>query len=475
LQGKRALPSLGSARTRRTPALSLKLRPAFAGLTVLVAAAVAIAFADSSIVVLALPQLYGEFDTSITGVAWVVTAYNAAVALAALVLVLFVHRLDAGRVLAVGLVLFLAASVACALAGDLTFLVAARSVQGLGAALLLAGSLPVLAALTGSTAAGGSVWTLAGTFGAALGPALGGVLTQAFDWRAIFAAQAPVAALALLVAVRIRPGPVLDEGWRPSLARTLPANICLGLVFGALVGALFLAVLLVISVWSYSPIGGALIVSVLPAAALAAQPLARRLPSLTAVWGGAAMLAGGLAGLALLPSASVGFALSALALCGAGLGLAVPLLSDAALVPGPGLARSGTLTVGIRHLGLVLALASIAPILASELPRAGDRALLKATAVLLDSPVGLDKKVPVALDLRGAFAEARAGETPDLAQPFDAHGARHDSALAATRDDLVGTIETTLTRAFRPAFFVSAAFAALAVLVVLLFRRGVVS
>lgn len=423
---------------------------------------------------LALPQLYGRFHTSIEGVAWVVTAYNVAVATAALGLVLLVHRLKAATVLAAGLLVFLVASIACALAGSLGFLVVARSLQGAGAALLLAGSLPVLAALRGSAARGARMWTLAGTFGAALGPALGGVLTQAFDWRAIFVAQAPVAALGLLAAARMPPGPVVEEGWRPSLARTLPANICLGLVFGALVGALFLAVLLVISVWGYSPIGGAAIVSVLPGAALAARPLGRRLSRLTAVSGGAALLAGGLAGLALLPSASVGLAAWALALCGVGLGLSVPILSDAALVPGAGLTSSGTLTIGVRHLGLVLALASIAPLLASDLPPAGDRALLKATAVLLDAPVGLSKKVPVALDLRDAFATARAGETPDLARPFDAHGARNDSALAAARDDLVGTIEKTITRAFRPAFFLSAAFAALALVPALLFRRRVV-
>ena len=234
------------------------------------------------------------------------------------------------------------------------------------------------------------------------------------------------------------------------------------------------AVLLVISAWSYSPIGGALVVSMLPAAALAARPLALRLPRLTAVWGGATLLAGGLAGLALLPSASVGFALCALSLCGAGLGLAVPILSEAALVPGGGLARSGTLTIGIRHLGLVLALASIAPIVASGLPPAGDRALLKATAVLLDAPVGLDKKVPVALDLRDAFAQAQEGETPDLARPFDKHGARHDRALAAARDRLLGAIEATITRASRSAFFVCAGFAALALLVAAFFRRTVV-
>jgi hypothetical protein len=113
-------------------------------------------------------------------------------------------------------------------------------------------------------------------------------------------------------------------------------------------------------------------------------------------------------------------------------------------------------------------------LLASKVPAAGDRALLKGTAVLLDAPVGLDKKVPVALDLRDAFARAQAGETPHLAEPFDAHGARHDSALASARDRLLGTIEATITRATRSAFFVCAAFAALALLVAAWFRRAVV-
>jgi predicted MFS family arabinose efflux permease len=439
-----------------------------------VAAAVAIAFADSSIVVLALPELYGRFHTTIEGVSWVVTAYNVAVAATALALVFLVHRVRAAALLGAGLAVFLAASIACALAESLWFLIAARSVQGVGGALLLAGSLPVLGALTGSAAAGTRLWILAGTFGLALGPALGGVLTQAFDWRAIFAAQAPVAALGMIGLVRSHVHPVAEEGWRPSLARTLPANACLGLLFGALVGALFLAVLLVISVWDYSPIAGAGIVSALPVAAVAARPVERRLSGLVAICGGAALLAAGLVALALLPSASVWMAIWALALCGAGLGLAVPVLSNAALQPGAGMTRSGTLTVGARHVGLVLALALIAPLLASKVPAAGDRALLRGTAVLLDAPIGLDKKVPVALDLRTAFARAQEGETPDLKQPFNAHGAEHDSALAATRDRLAGAIAATITRASRSAFFVCAAFAAAALFVAVLFRRGVV-
>ena len=428
----------------------------------LVPAIVAIAFADSSIVVLGLPQLYTRFETSITGVSWIVTAYNAAVAVTALALVFFVHRFRARFVFGAGVLLFLAATIACASAQSLSFLIAARTVQGVGAGLLLAGALPL-----SST----SVWTLAGTFGAALGPALGGVLTQLFDWRAIFVAQAPVAAAAFLAVVRRDEEPQGAEGWRPSLVRTLPANACLGLVFGALVGALFLAVLLVIVVWQYSPIGGALIVSVLPAAALAARPLARRLPRLGAICGGAALLAAGLVALALLPSPSVWVAMSGLALCGIGLSLAVPGLSDAALAGRAGLTRSGTLTIGVRHLGLVAAIALIAPLLASDLPPAGDRAMLKATAVLLDAPIGITDKVPIAVDLRDAFDKAQDGEIPDLAKPFDERGAQNDPKLAAARDDLVAAIEDSITRAFRPDFFLAAGFAAAAALLAAVMRR----
>ncbi|HWJ43775.1 MAG TPA: MFS transporter, partial [Gaiellaceae bacterium] len=191
----------------------------------LLAAIIAVAFADSSIVVLALPQLYSRFETSITGVSWIVTSYNAAVAVAALALVFLVHRFRAKVVLAAGLLVFIAATIGCAVAQALWFLILARSVQGAGAGLLLAGALPF---------AGAHVWTLAGTFGAALGPALGGVLTQLFDWRAIFVAQAPVAAFALVAAARREDAIVGD---RASRRRTIPANVCIGLVFGALVGA----------------------------------------------------------------------------------------------------------------------------------------------------------------------------------------------------------------------------------------------
>jgi predicted MFS family arabinose efflux permease len=442
-------------------------------LTFLIALAVAVAFADSSIVVLALPDLYGRFHTSIEGVSWVVTAYNAAVAVTAFGLIVVVHRLRAKWILAAGLLIFFLASLTCALANSLSLLITARCVQGAGAALLLAGALPVLGAVTGSVERGAALWTLTGTFGLALGPALGGVLTQAFDWRAIFAAQAPVAAFALAAVLASPVAGVLEEGWRSSLARTLPANACLGLLFGSLVGVLFLGVLLIITVWGYSPIGGAAIVSVLPAGIVVAGPLGRRLGTLAAVCGGAVLVAAGLGALALLPSASAWLAAFALALCGVGLGLAIPPLSAAALDRSAGLTRSGTFTIGVRHLGLVLALASIAPLLAAKLPEAGDQAKLKAAAVLLDAPVGLSTKVPVALDLASEFERAQAGAIPDLARPFNQHGAGSDPKLASTRDRLVGTVRETITRAFRPAFLLSAAFAAAAAARAMFFRRRI--
>src|SRR3954468_3265499 len=444
-------------------------------LVALVVAAVGVAFADSSIVVLALPELYTRFDTTIERVSWVVTAYNAAVAGAALVLIAVVHRVSAKTVFVAGLLVFTAASIACAAAGSLWFLVGARAVQGVGAALLLAGSLPLIVSLTGSALRGATVWTLAGTLAAALGPALGGVVTQALGCRAIVVVQAPLALCGLLAAVGVHTAPLLEEGWSRSASRRLPANACLALLFGALVGVLFLSVLLVITVWGYSPIAGAAIVSVLPLATVAARPLERRLPPPSAVYGGAALLALGLVALAFLPSASVGFLVGALALCGVGLGLSITVLSHAALDLGAGLSRSGTLTIGIRHLGLVLAIALIAPLLASDLPPAGHRAELRATAVLLDAPIGLTSKIPIALAARTEFARAQAGESPNPARPFDAHGAKRDPALAAARDDLIATIRDTITRAFRSSFLLSAAFAAAGLLVALLFRgRGVV-
>ncbi|MGE5461319.1 MAG: MFS transporter [Solirubrobacterales bacterium] len=436
-----------------------------------VAVAVAVAFADSSIVVLALPELYARFETSIEGIAWVITSFNLVLAVTGLALVLLVHRVRARVLLGVGSVLFLGASVVCALSGTLAALIAARSVQGFGGAFLLAGSLPVLGALTGSTERGIAIWTIAGTIGAAIGPALGGVLTQAFDWRAIFVFQAPIAGLALTATVGSHIGGIPEEGRRRPLRRTMPGNAGLALVSGALVGALFLGVLLVIDVFGYSPIFGALIVSAIPLAAALSRWIAARLPGALATGSGAALIAGGLVGLALLPSSVVVYAIAAFALCGFGLGLAVPGLTHSALAGEGGIGRKATLSVGMRHLGLVLALVVVAPILAADLVESAEVAKLNGTAVVIDARISATRKVPLALDIRDALDRAPRGEVPDLDPAFEANGAGEDPGVRVARDDLLATIERAVTRAFRPSFLVCAALAALALLPVLVWRR----
>ena len=336
-----------------------------------VVGAVAIAFADSSIVVLALPQLYATFDTSIEGIAWVITSYNLVLAVAALALVPVVHRVRANLLLGLGTLVFLGGSIACALADSLTGLIVARSVQGLGGAILLASSVRVLGTLAGSTLRGITIWTAAGTFGAALGPALGGTLAQVFDWRAIFVVQAPIAGAALLAAgVRVSEPAKDRTAW---LGRALPANLALTLVSGALVGALFLGVLLLVDVFGHRPIAAAAILSLVPGAALLARPLARHLSVAIAAGGGAVLLAAGLAGLALLPSSDLGPVVVSFILCGSGLGLAIPGLTHAALADGGDVDRRATVTVGLRHLGLVLSLAVVAPVLAADLLDSGRR------------------------------------------------------------------------------------------------------
>jgi MFS family permease len=434
-----------------------------AAAVVLLAVAVGLAFADSSIVMLGLPEIYGELDASIPGASFVITAYNLVVAVAAFALIPVMRRVRPLPVLVAGLAIFAAASLGCGLAPNLPALVSLRGVQGLGGALLLAASLPALVALAGGERRGRAIWALAGSAGAVIGPAAGGIITELADWRAIFIVQAPVAALALPVLAdrRLRGlGVERDDGARPPLWSQL------GLVFafGALVGALFLAVLLIVTVWGYGPLSGAVVVSALPVAAVLVAPLSRRAGPGPSCVAGAPVLAAGLVGLALVPDVSAWWAAAALAVCGAGFGLLVPPLTTASVTGGSGLAVAATRSVAARHVGLVAALVIVAPLLAVDLDDGGDRATLEATRVILDARLGLQDKVPLALDLAEEFDRTPRGAVPDLGRVFAERGAEDDPDLAVVRDDLLGAIEDSLTRSFRQAFLVSALFAILALL-----------
>src|SRR4051794_5134814 len=136
----------------------------------LVAIAAALALADASIVALALPPILVEFHTSITGVAAIVGVYALVLALA----IAPARRLGGPA----GLFLFAAASVGCALSGALWVLLVFRALQAVGAAAALLTAFEVLEA--GTTRAGRRWWLGAALIGTAAGPALGGLLTEAF-------------------------------------------------------------------------------------------------------------------------------------------------------------------------------------------------------------------------------------------------------------------------------------------------------
>ena len=142
----------------------------------------------------------------------------------------------------------------------------------------LVGAIPVLVGIGGSDEHAIRVWGLAGTIGVALGPAFGGFLTELFSWRSIFLLQAPLAALALVAVVDPRVRAVERAPHRNGAPRTGLANAGFLALYGALVGALFLSVLLLVVVWGWSPIAGALVVTTLPVGTIAVRQLVPGLP-----------------------------------------------------------------------------------------------------------------------------------------------------------------------------------------------------
>ena len=440
----------------------------------LVVCAVGLAFADASVVALALPDLYAEFDTSIVGVSWVLTSYALTVAVIAVPVALLHRRARPLALVVTGAAVFAGASLVAGFAGSLAVLLAARCAQGVGATLLLAGSLPVLGAVAGDRAR--RWWAMAGAIGVAIGPALGGVLTQLFDWRAIFFVQAPIAAAALVVATDPAARALRREGHVHGRTGTrrrdvVVANVGFALVFAALVGALFLGVLLAIEVWRYSPVQSAVLVSALPLG-MAVGRLMKAAPAPWVSVGGALLLAVGLVGLALLPGEQPAMAALAFALCGAGFDLVHEVL-DTAAVPADGPAvQASAVSVGARHAGLVLGLVVIAPVLSSSLEAGIERATLAATRTMMETELSLGDKLPVTWALRTAIEEAPRGQVPDLAAEFDERGAEGDNAMARARDELMDSVSDAVTRSFRPAFGIAAALAALAGLPALFVALG---
>jgi predicted MFS family arabinose efflux permease len=426
--------------------------------------AIGIALADSSIVTLALPDVLREFDVSITTVAWVLTSYNLVLAVLA-VPAAYVARRNPAAVFAAGTALFAAASLACGLAPSFEVLLVARSVQAVGGALVITAALDLLSETEESAVRAIRVWVVAGVLGAAVGPAIGGVLTQTLGWEWIFLAQTPLILVPLAALGGFAARPLPAPAGRPRLG----ANLGLMLLSGGLVAALFLLVLLLVDGWGLPPALAGLVVTVMPLAAIAAGRLGARLGSAvlrTAV--GVVLVAGGLAALAVLPDAGWGWTVAPQVLVGAGIGLALAALTEEALLGRPEQVVQGGWTIAFRHAGVVVGLLLLAPVLTTTLERNKDEAVRAGAAAVLDSRIPPLEKLRVAQDVLVQVENAE-GELPDVAAAFEDRPDTDEyrSLLAALEDQL----ERAVTDAFSDPFAL-AALLALAALVPLAVTLG---
>ena len=161
---------------------------------------------DNTITSAALPDMKIRLGTTLTGLQWIVDSYVLAVAMLLLAGGVFADRFGGKRVFVGGLVLFTVASALCSVASNLEVLVGARVLQGVGAAVLSPGSLAILASAfpdPKSRVKAIGLWAGFSGIGLAAGPVAGGILVDAFDWRAIFLINLPIGVIALLVSVRI--------------------------------------------------------------------------------------------------------------------------------------------------------------------------------------------------------------------------------------------------------------------------------
>ncbi|MGK5555365.1 MFS transporter [Actinomadura kijaniata] len=188
---------------------------------------------DSTIVGAALPDMQRRLHTGLSGLQWIVDAYVLLVAMLLLSGGVFADRFGRRKVFLAGVAVFTAASVLCAVAPSIGWLVAGRVLQGVGAAALSPASLALLAAaypVPQERVRAIGLWAGFSGIGLAAGPLAGGVLVDAFGWPAIFLVNVPIGVALLLVGLR-----VLGESRNPNAPRIdVPGTVLSVLGVGAL-------------------------------------------------------------------------------------------------------------------------------------------------------------------------------------------------------------------------------------------------
>ena len=327
------------------------------------ALAVGVVLADSSIVVLALPEIYRELDTSVAGVTWVLISFNLVMALAAVP-----------------------------------------------------------------------------------------ILTVARDEMATGVIE-----------------PELRETGRPHLW----ANLALAMVSAAIAAALFLLVLLLIEGWRLSPIEAALVVTVMPLAAILGGKLSNLVADARSrAAAGAILVSGGLAGLAFLPKATIALTVPPQILVGLGLALVLSALTETALGGRAPQAIHGGWTISSRHAGVVIGLLILTPIFTADINQQRHDAIDAGTAVILDSPINPLLKLDLAEKVSRQL-ETEKGKVPTIGPAFEPKPS--DPAERAEVEQLQGELQDQLdrgaTHAFSTSFLLAALLGLIALFPIALSRR----
>jgi EmrB/QacA subfamily drug resistance transporter len=162
---------------------------------------------DSVVVITALPRMQRDLHVSLSSLQWTLNAYGIAFAAGIITAAALGDRIGRRKVFTIGLALFTVASIDCALAPNASELIAARTVQGLGGAIVLPLSLTILTTAFPAKRRGMIVGIYGGLAGlaVAMGPIVGGAVTQGIDWHWIFWINVPIGVIAVLLGLRLLP------------------------------------------------------------------------------------------------------------------------------------------------------------------------------------------------------------------------------------------------------------------------------
>lgn len=198
------------------------------------------AMLDNTVVNVALPRISQDLGSGISGLQWIISAYTLVFATLMLTGGTLGDIMGRKKFFLAGLLVFTAGSLLCALAPSLAVLIAGRGVQGLGAALLMPGTLSILTNTfldPRERAQAIGIWAGISGLALAMGPVVGGLLVDSFGWQSVFYLNVPIGIIALAVswfAVRESKNP---EGRRLDIPGQILAVITLGALTYALIEA----------------------------------------------------------------------------------------------------------------------------------------------------------------------------------------------------------------------------------------------